>query len=54
MNLVRDVQSNKKGFCRHRNSKRMRRESMGPLLNGAGELVTNDMEKAMVLSAFPP
>lgn len=51
---MRDVQGSKKGFCKHGNCKRMRGESMGPLLNGEGELVTNDMEKAMVLSAFPP
>lgn len=33
---------------------RKTRENMGLLLNGAGDLLTNDMEKAKVLSAFPP
>lgn len=34
------------------NSKRMTRENVGMLLNGAGNLVTKAMEKAEELSAF--
>lgn len=41
----------KKGFCRCTTNKRKNRESLGLLLNGTGDLVTNVMEKAEVLSA---
>lgn len=50
LNLGRDVKGNKKGFYKYMNSKEKTRESMSPLLNRAGELVTNDMEKAEVLN----
>ncbi|GAB0204020.1 mitochondrial enolase superfamily member 1 [Grus japonensis] len=46
LNLVRGVKDNEKGFYKYINSKRKTRENMGQLLNGAGELVTRDMEKA--------
>ncbi|KAK4810509.1 hypothetical protein QYF61_004289 [Mycteria americana] len=52
LNLVRDVKGDKKGFCGFIISKRKTRENVGLLLNGAGDLVTQDMEKAEVLSAF--
>lgn len=52
LNLARGVKGNKKGFYKYINSKRKSRENMGQLLNGAGELVARDMEKAKVLSVF--
>lgn len=52
LDLVRYVKSNKKGFCRYTSSKRRTREQAGLLLNGRGELVRNDMEKAEVLNIF--
>ena len=45
------MKGNRKGFYKHTNSKRMR-ENLGPLLNGAGDLVTYDREKAEVFDAF--
>lgn len=50
-NLVRDVRGNKKGFYRYINSKRKVRGYVGPLLNGAGELVT---EKSLRYSTLAP
>lgn len=38
------------GFHKYINSKRKRREYVNPLLNGAGQLVTNYMDKAEVLN----
>ena len=52
LNLARDVKDNKKGFCKYIGDKRKTRENVGPLLNEAGDLVTQDMEKAEVLNAF--
>ncbi|KAK4806988.1 hypothetical protein QYF61_000317 [Mycteria americana] len=49
LNQARDVKGNKKGFYKHI---RRNRENVGPLLNGAGDLVTQDMEKTEVLNAF--
>lgn len=51
MNLEKNVKGSNKGFYRYLNSKRKTRENVGPLLNGARELVINDMEKAKVLNA---
>lgn len=48
MYLVKDLKGNKKGFYINRKP----RENVGPLLNGAGALVTKEMEKAKVLNAF--
>ena len=42
----------KKGFCRHINSKRKTREKVGSVLNGVGDLVATNIEKAGVLNAF--
>ncbi|CAM4662903.1 unnamed protein product [Caretta caretta] len=52
LQLPRDVKSNKKGFFRYVNNKKKVKESVGPLLNEGGNLVTEDVEKANVLSAF--
>ncbi|CAM5087143.1 unnamed protein product [Natator depressus] len=49
---ARDVKGNKKGFYRYVSNKKKIRESVGPLLNGGGNLVTDDVEKAEVLNAF--
>ncbi|KAK4807097.1 hypothetical protein QYF61_018438 [Mycteria americana] len=46
LNLARDVKGNKKGFYKYIGDKRKARENVGPLLNEAGDLVTQDMEKA--------
>ncbi|CAM5140018.1 unnamed protein product [Natator depressus] len=52
LQLARDVKSNKKGFFRHVSNKKKVKESVGPLLNEGGNLVTEDVEKANVLNAF--
>lgn len=46
INLARDVKGNKKGF--HKCS----RENGGSLLNGAGNLVTKDMQKTQLLNVL--
>lgn len=46
LNPGRDVKGNRKGFYRYISSKRKL------LLNGAGEMVTNDTEDAQDLSAY--
>nr|XP_048703675.1 uncharacterized protein LOC125635700 [Caretta caretta] len=51
LQLPRDVKNNKKGFYRYVGNKKVR-ESVGPLLNGGGNLVTEDVEKANVLNGF--
>ncbi|CAM5118909.1 unnamed protein product, partial [Natator depressus] len=52
LQLARDVKSNKKGFFRYVGNKKKARESVGPLLNEGGNLVTEDVEKANVLTAI--
>ncbi|CAM4607923.1 unnamed protein product [Lepidochelys olivacea] len=52
LQLVRDVKSNKKGFFRYVGNKKKAKESVGPLMNEGGNLVTEDVEKANVLNAF--
>ncbi|CAM2109003.1 unnamed protein product [Caretta caretta] len=52
LQLARDVKSNKKGFFRYVGKKKKAKESMGPLMNEGGNLVTEDVEKANVLNAF--
>ncbi|CAM4640609.1 unnamed protein product [Lepidochelys kempii] len=52
LQLARDIKSNKKGFFRYVSSKNKVKESVGPLLNEGGNLVTEDVEKANVLNAF--
>jgi len=45
LNLARDMYSNKKGFYKYVNSKRKTMENVGPLLNGARKVLTNDTKK---------
>ncbi|CAM5103935.1 unnamed protein product [Natator depressus] len=52
LQLARDVKSNKKGFFRYVGNKKKAKESVGPLLNEGGNLVTEDVQKANVLNAF--
>ncbi|CAM4639936.1 unnamed protein product [Lepidochelys kempii] len=52
LQLARDVKSNKKGFFRYVSNKKKVKESVGPLLNEGGNLVTEDVEKANELNAF--
>ncbi|CAM4614120.1 unnamed protein product [Lepidochelys olivacea] len=52
LQLARDVKSNKKGFFRYVGNKKKAKESVGPLLNEGGNLVTEDVENANVLNAF--
>lgn len=42
---------NEKDFYMYIGDKRKNRENVGPLLNEAGNLVTQDMEKAEVLNS---
>jgi len=49
LKLTRDVKNNKKGFFNYISSKRKARHNVGPLLNEAGVLVTEDAEKAELL-----
>ncbi|CAM4571676.1 unnamed protein product [Caretta caretta] len=52
LQLARDIKSNKKGFFRYVGNKKKVKESVGPLLNEGGNIVTEDVEKANVLNAF--
>ncbi|KFP96141.1 hypothetical protein N329_05204, partial [Haliaeetus albicilla] len=52
LNLARDVEGNKKSFCRYVSDKRKTRENVGALRKATGDLVTWDMEKADVLNDF--
>lgn len=52
LNLLKDVKGDKKGFYRYTSSKSKSRETMGPLLDGAGNRVIKDMEKMEVPQAF--
>jgi len=52
LNLARDVKNNKKGFFNYISSKRTTRDNVGPLLNEAGVMVMEDVEKAELLNAF--
>jgi len=51
LNVAQDAKGHKKGFCKNINGKRKAGENVGPLLNGAGAMVTQDIEKAEVLNA---
>lgn len=53
LNLERFTRGNKESLYRYINSKRKPKENVGLLLNRTGNLVTKDMEKAKVLSAYP-
>ncbi|GAB0203188.1 hypothetical protein GRJ2_002784400 [Grus japonensis] len=50
LNLARDIKDNKKSFYRYVSDKRKMRENVAPLRIQKGDLVTQDMEKAEVLS----
>lgn len=52
LNTVREVKGIKKGFYRYSSSKRKIQENVGPLINGARNVVKKDMEKAKLLHAF--
>jgi len=52
LNLARNVKDNKKAFFKYISSKRKARDNVGPLLNEAGVLVTEDADKAELLNAF--
>ncbi|KFM02997.1 hypothetical protein AS27_15497, partial [Aptenodytes forsteri] len=50
LNLARDTKNNKKGFYRYVSQKRQVKESVHPMMNMTGKLVTTDKEKAEVLN----
>ncbi|KAK4816578.1 hypothetical protein QYF61_017968 [Mycteria americana] len=52
LNLARDAKNNKKGFYRYINQKRKVKESIPPLMNKNGDLVSTDKEKAEALNNF--
>ncbi|XP_068520926.1 uncharacterized protein [Anas acuta] len=52
LNLARDAKNNKKGFYKYIGQKRKTKESVPPLKNVDGGLVTTDMEKAEVRNNF--
>lgn len=52
MNLPRPAAGNKKGFSKYLCVKEKTRENVVPLLNEAGDLVTQDMENTGVLTDF--
>ncbi|KAK4828211.1 hypothetical protein QYF61_024645 [Mycteria americana] len=49
---TRDVKYKKKGFYKYNSSKRKTRKNVGPLLSGAGDLVTKDVEKTGIFHVF--
>ena len=54
LNLARDAKNNKKGFYRYVSQKRKVKESVPPLMNKNGYLISTGEEKAEVLSNFLP
>jgi len=46
------VKGNKKSFYKYISDKRKARENVGPLWKEMGDLVTQDIEKAEILSDF--
>lgn len=52
VNLVKDIQGNRKSFFRYVSDTKQTRKSVGPLRKGTGDLVTQDMEKAQVFYNF--
>lgn len=52
MNLARDMNGNKKCLYKYNSSRRKSTENVGPLLNGTGDLLTKDTEKANLLNGF--
>lgn len=45
LKFAREVKDSRKGICKHIDSKRMPKASMGILLSDAGDAVTKDVEK---------
>jgi len=52
LNLTRDVKGNKSSFYRYVSDKSKARQNVGPLWKETGDPVTQDMQKAEVLSDF--
>ena len=52
LNLVRDVENNKKGFYTYADQKTQAKEGIPPPLNEKEEQATTDMEKAKVFNEF--
>ena len=52
LRLATAVKENKKCFHKYINSKRRTKENFHPLLDAAGNVTTEDKEKAEVLNAF--
>ncbi|KAK4806171.1 hypothetical protein QYF61_001094 [Mycteria americana] len=52
LSLAAAVKDNKKHFCKYISSKRRGKENLQPLVDGGGNTVTKDEEKAEVLNAF--
>jgi len=52
LNLATVIKENKKHFYKYFNSKRRAKENLHPLLDAAGNVTTEDKEKAEVLNAF--
>jgi len=52
MTLTRDIQGKKRSFCCYTGSKRLNKENVGFLLNGVGDLVTADTDRADILIAL--
>ncbi|CAM4331600.1 unnamed protein product [Lepidochelys olivacea] len=52
LQLARDVKSNKKGSFRYVSNKKKVKKSVCPLLNEGGNLLTGNVEKGNVLTAF--
>ncbi|KAK4827397.1 hypothetical protein QYF61_017802 [Mycteria americana] len=52
LKLDKDVKNNNKEFFRYVSSKQKHRADIGPLLNKAGKLVTNNVDKAELLNTF--
>lgn len=50
--LTRDIKGKKRSFCRYISSKRLNKENVGSLLNGAGDFVTTDTYRAEVYIAL--
>jgi len=52
LRLPTEVKENKKSFYKYINGKRRTKENFHPLLDAAGNVTTEDKEKAEVLNAF--
>ena len=54
MTLTRDIKGKKRSFCCYISSKRLNKENVGSLLNGVGDFVTADTDRAEVSIALFP